>query len=138
MEGIWYREEYKRLKEQYSEKSADFLKEIVANEDYTEEAREAARDVLANNGVYVKVEKKSDDSPATKRSGSAIGEVIKHVAWIQLIVSLFIALVYYSRMGIGTFQIAAVSAGLAFLVPYALGEISCLLAEIRDNTAKNS
>lgn len=129
------REEYERLKNQYSEESEEFLQHVAEAYEFTEEAKMAAKEILDGKGI--KVEIRNNTKPIVEnnhKSGSTVGEAIKMVAWIQLIVSLLIALIFYTRVGILTILLAIIGEAIAFLVLYALGEICCLLADIKKNT----
>ena len=90
------REEYERLKNQYSEESEEFLKHVAEADEFTEEAKMAAKDILDGKGI--KVEIMNNTEPIVEnnhKSGSTVGEAIKMVAWIQLIVSLLIVLIFF-------------------------------------------
>ena len=132
-------EDYEMYFRMYHDKSDDKLSEIAGSNEYTEDARMAASDILKERGSSDKVEDAAEpkcyneDKPKEK---STVGEIIKMVAWIGLIASVIISILFIGKLGIGSCVILIISSFLGFLVSYALGEICCLLADIKENTKR--
>lgn len=130
-------EDYEKYFEMYHEKTNERLVEIAESNEYTEDARAAARDILKDRGLSTKVEDvveqktKIQDEPKER---STVGEIIKLVAWIGLIASVILSVLFIGKIGVWSCFVLIVSSFLGFLVSYALGEICCLLADIKENT----
>lgn len=130
---------YDRFRKLFENKTDNQLQEIVNNQEYTEDARKAAKDILWEVwGVQAEIIGPSRPSyqeniPEPKK-GTRTGEIIKIVAWIQLgIMALLTLLVLVSYNFITTLCVG-VSCTMTFLLIYAFGEICCLLADIKENT----
>ena len=137
--------EYEKLLHQYKDVSDSRLKEIVSSKGYTKDARRAALDTIIERGVIIKMEEDSNfDSEEieekAEKSGSTVGEIIKGIAWLTLINSVIICIICFFILNIKykIFPcIIGVYAGfIQFLFMYAVGEICCLLADIKENTKR--
>ena len=130
-------EKYKQYLEEFEGKTKGQLLAIAKSNDYDSDAQMAARDILLKKfgaSYYLEHPEQLSQTNPPIQVDNYLGKIIKAASIILLILEILATLVVFFNVGVWIGILTGLVTFISFLGFYALGDICCLLAEIRDNT----